>query len=131
RFLNGTLRWPHDFAYSEVDDVEPIDTEIPKIVMNAGDDFFTRKGVNPRFVFTTASAYLSHNDQTIRVWMKRLPDYLIGYMRTIKVARVDMVHSGRDRLAQNRNRRVNIAGRSPDLRPGELHRSVAHPIYAH
>ena len=35
RFFDGSFRWFHDFANSKVDDVERVDTEISKIVMNA------------------------------------------------------------------------------------------------
>ena len=60
--------------------------------------------------------------------MERLLNDLIGHMRTVKVAGIDMIHAGRNRLSQNGDRAINIARRSPHLRAGQLHRAIAHAI---
>ena len=65
--------------------------------------------------------------------MKRLLDELIGHVRAIEVAGVDVVHSGGDRLAQNSGSTWDIAWRSPNefaaVLAGKLHGStVAHAV---
>src|ERR1700682_4632016 len=64
--------------------------------------------------------------------MQRLSDDLIGYMRTIEIAGVDVVQARRHGLAQKRDRTGNIARRAPHelvaILSGELHRPVTHPI---
>src|ERR1700758_5108947 len=60
--------------------------------------------------------------------MKRLPNDLIGDVRTVVVAGVDVVHAGLHRLPQNCNGLVAIAWRPKDVRAGELHGAVAHSV---
>ena len=63
--------------------------------------------------------------------MERLLDDLIGHMRTVIVAGIDVVYASRNRLSQNCNRSVNITRRSPHLRAGKLHRAIAHAVQGH
>ena len=72
RFFDGSFRWFHDFANSKVDDVERVDTEISKIVMNAVDQLLTRKGLNRRFVCTAPGAHFGYDYQAGRTGMKGL-----------------------------------------------------------
>ena len=130
-FFNGSFRWPHDSSDAQIDDIERVESEIAKIVVNAIDQFLARKSMNPGLVFATSSAYLGDDHQTVRIGMERLLDDLVGHMRTIKVAGIDMVHAGGDRLSQNGDRSVDIARRSPHLRTGKLHRTVAHAVHGH
>jgi hypothetical protein len=60
--------------------------------------------------------------------MERLVDNLIGHMRTIEVARIDMVHPSINGLSQDSNRTGKIARRSPDFWTRQLHRPVTHAI---
>ena len=61
--------------------------------------------------------------------MQRLADQLVGDVRAVEVAGVDVVHAARHRLAQHGERRVAILGRTEDAGPGELHRAVAHAVH--
>ena len=65
--------------------------------------------------------------------MERLLDELIGYVRAVKVARIDVVHAGGDGLAQNSDRTRNIARRPPDqlvaIPSRKLHGAIAHSVY--
>ena len=45
--LDRTFRWLQDGTNPEVDDLKPVDTEIPKIVVNAVGQLLTREGGNP------------------------------------------------------------------------------------
>ena len=98
--------------------------------MNRIDQFLTRKSMKPGLVFPPASAHLGDDHQAVRIGMKRLLDDLIRHMRTVIVAGIDMIHAGRNRLSQNRDRSINIARRSPNLRTGKLHRAIAHAVQA-
>src|SRR5580658_3632057 len=118
RFFDGSFRRPRDSANPKIDDIKPVEPEISKIVMDAIDQFPTRKSMNPRLVLATAGAHLGDDHKAIRIRMERLLDNLIGYMRTVKVAGIDMVHARRNCLSQNSNCTVNITGWSPDLRTG-------------
>src|SRR5215469_13353207 len=118
RFFDGSFRWCHDSANSQVDDVERIGSKIPKIAMNAVDQLLTRKGLNPRFVCPAPGAHFGNDYQASRIGMKGLFDNLIGNMRAVIIAGVDMVHASGDRLSQNRNCSVNIPWRSPNFGAG-------------
>ncbi len=45
--LDRSFRWRGDSTHSKVDDVEPFDAEVPKIVMNAVEQFVARKCLIP------------------------------------------------------------------------------------
>ena len=99
--------------------------------MDAIGQFLTRKSMEPGLVAAPARTQLGHDDQVIRIGMQRLLDDLIGHMRAVKVAGIDVIHAGRDRLSQNSNGGLPIARRAPHLRTGKLHRSIAHTVYDH
>ncbi len=64
--------------------------------------------------------------------MEGLPDELIGYVRTVKIARIDVVHAGGNGLAQNGDGAGNIVRWTPDqfaaIASGELHCPIAHAV---
>src|SRR5579875_1151342 len=131
RFLDGAFQRPHCASHAEIDDVEGVEREIAQIVVNSGGQFFTRKGMNPRFVCSAASAYLGDDHQAVRIRMKSALDDLVGHMRAVKVAGIDVVDAGGNGRAQNGDGGVYITGRSPHLRAGKLHCAVAHAIYGY
>ena len=61
--------------------------------------------------------------------MQRLADELVGDVRAVEVAGVDVVHAARDGLAQHGQCRVVILGRAEHAGPGELHGAVAEPLH--
>ena len=62
--------------------------------------------------------------------MKRVLDNLIGHMRTVVVAGINMVHARVDGLAQNGNGGRDISGRPEDAGSGKLHSAVTHAVQA-
>ena len=58
--------------------------------------------------------------------MERLFNELIGKMRTIKIARVDVVNAEPNDFAQDRERTVVVGRRSEYMRTSQLHGAVAH-----
>jgi hypothetical protein len=73
--------------------------------------------MNPGFIFTSASAHLGDDHQTVWIGMERLLDDLIRDVRTVEVAGVDVVDPQRDSLSQYRDCNVNIARRPPTCGP--------------
>ena len=65
--------------------------------------------------------------------MERLLDELIGCMRAIKVARIDVVRARGNGLAQNSDRTRNVAWWPPDqlvvISTSKLHCAKAHSVY--
>src|SRR2546430_6443489 len=95
------------------------------------DQLLARKRMRPRLVFTPAGAHLGDNYQSSRIRMERLLDGLIGHMRTVVVAGIDVIHAGRHSVSQNGDGTVDITRWSPHLWTGKLHCAVAHPVQGH
>ena len=60
--------------------------------------------------------------------MQRLADNLVGDVRAIQIAGVDVVDAARDGLAQHRERRAAIFRRPENPGPRELHGAVAEAL---
>src|SRR6201998_1138776 len=90
--------------------------------------------VKPGTVGAAASADFGDEHQVIVIWMQRLLNDLIGDMRTVEIAGIDVVHARCDSLAKNRDRTGNIAWRTPNLLvailSGELHGPITDPVYS-
>ena len=61
--------------------------------------------------------------------MKCLANKLVGDMRTVEIAGVDVVHPARNRLAQDGDGRGAIFRRAKYARSGKLHRAIAHTVH--
>ena len=61
--------------------------------------------------------------------MQRLGDDLVGDMRPVEVAGVDVVDAARDRLAQHGDAFGAVLRRAEDALAGELHGAVAHAVH--
>src|ERR1051325_4510078 len=92
--LDRPFRRFRESAHTQIDDIESFEAKISEIVMNASDDLFPRERGNPRFIRTTTCAHLRNNHEVVRKGMQRFLDDLIGYVRTVEVARVYVVHAG-------------------------------------
>ena len=105
-----------------------VQSEISQIIVDGIDQFLTRKRMNPRFVLCPPGTYFGDDHQSIRIGMKRLLDDPVGHVRTVKIARIDVIDPGRHCLSQNGYRCVNIARRSVHLWTGKLHGAIAHSL---
>jgi hypothetical protein len=83
----------------------------------------------PRTVLAAPGADLGDDDEIVGIGMERFADELIGNVRAIVVARVDVIDPARDRLAQHGDRAVAVPRRPEHARSGELHRAVAEPLH--
>src|SRR5580698_4141428 len=87
--------------------------------------------MNPGLVCAPASADLGDNHEAIRIGMERPLNKLIGHMRTVEVAGINMVHARLYGLAQNSYGSVNISGWSPHPWTRKLHCTVPHAVHGH
>src|SRR5258705_13957973 len=99
-FCDGSFRWAHDATDSKIDDVEGVEPEVTEVVVSAVDQLLARKGVNPGLVLTAARAQFGDDHEAWRIGMERLLDDLVGYVRTVEVAGVGVVHAGLNRVSQ-------------------------------
>jgi hypothetical protein len=92
--------------------------------------FLGRHSRNPRAILAASGADLGDDDEIVWIRVQRLANDLVGDVRSVKVAGVDVVHAVRDGLAQHGERRTAILRRSEHARPGELHGAVADALHA-
>ena len=60
--------------------------------------------------------------------MQRLADQVVGDVRAVEVAGVDVIDAARHRFAQDGDRGVVVLRRSEHVRAGKLHRAVAESL---
>src|SRR5262249_25099469 len=99
--LDGTFGWLGNSTDAQIHDVEAFHAEIAEIVLSAGEQILTGKCGYPRFVFTAAGTQFGYDDQVFWVRMEGFLDDLIGYMRAVKIAGVDMNYASGDRFTQD------------------------------
>jgi AcrR family transcriptional regulator len=87
--------------------------------------------VYPGLVGAPSGTHFRDNDQPIRIRMECLLDDLIGHVRAVVVARVDMIHTRFNGFSQNHDSLIGIARRSPHLRTRQLHRAITHASNRH
>ena len=61
--------------------------------------------------------------------MQGLTDKLVGDVRAVEIAGIDMVYAVRNGLAENRQRRAMILGRTEYAGACELHSAIAEPVH--
>src|SRR5579862_909814 len=119
-------------AEPEIYNLERIEAQVAQIVMYGIDNLLPRACVKPGTVGAAASADFGHDHQVIGIRMQRLLNDLIGDMRTVEIAGIDMIHARCHSLAQNRDRAWNIAWWAPNLLiailSGELHGPITDPV---
>src|SRR4029077_20019100 len=129
-FCDRSFRWLRKPADAKIDDVKIVETEIPEVVVSSIDQFLSPERGNPRFVGSSASTEFGHDDQAGGIGMQSTLDNLIGYMRAVIVAGVDVVHARVYRFAQNSHRGINVPWRPKNFSSGKLHGTVAHAVDA-
>jgi hypothetical protein len=114
-------------ADAEVDDVQLVEAEVLEVLVNRSAKLVGRARRGPPTLGVAAGANLRHDPQILGVGVERLPDDLVGDVRAVVVARVDVVDSQRDGLAQDSDCLIAVGGRAKDVGSGQLHRAVADP----
>ena len=105
RSLARPVDSPHD---AQVDDVERVEAEVAQVVVHRAASSAGAMRRDPRGVRAAHRADLGDDDQIVRIGVQRLADELVGDVRAVEVAGVDVVDAARDRLAQHGERGVAI-----------------------
>src|SRR5215471_11492567 len=98
--------------------------------MSAIVQLLARKGGNPGLVCAATRPQFGDDDQVLGIGMKGLFYDLVGHMRAVIVAGVDVIYARSDRLSQYDDRRVNVPWRPVNFGAGKLHRPIAHAVEA-
>src|SRR5262249_31601997 len=79
---------------------------------------------------TSPRTDLGHDDKIVPIGVKRLTNDLVGDMRPIKVAGVDVIDATLNGLAQHGDGCLAIFGRPEDTGPSKLHRAIAEAVHS-
>ena len=90
--------------------------------------FLTGESRHPRLVRAAPGADLGDDDQIVAIRVKRFADDLVGDMRTVEIAGVDMINPTCNGLAQHGERRIVILRRTEYAGTCQLHGAVAEPF---
>ncbi|MNL24489.1 hypothetical protein D3C87_1459240 [compost metagenome] len=110
---------------AEVADVDDVEAEIAEVVVDGGGKLLLRHGRQPFGIRAASCRNLGDDGEIVRIGMQRFTDDLIGDMRTVEIAGVDMIDAGLDGGTQNGDSGSAILRRSEDARAGKLHCTVA------
>jgi hypothetical protein len=108
--LLGAVARPH---HAVVNDVENVEIQVSQVVVHTRGKLLRRDGRLPRLVGRAPCPQLGDDHQVFRIRMERLLDYLVGDVRTVVVAGIDVVHACHDGLAKDGDGAVRVLGRSP------------------
>ena len=61
--------------------------------------------------------------------MQRLANDLVGDMRPVEIAGIDVIDARRHGFAQHGDRRITVLRRPEHAGSGQLHGAVAHAVY--
>lgn len=106
-----------------------VEAQVAQVVVHRPDQFGRALRRVPGCVRTAGAADLCHDREGFRIRVQRLADQLIGGVRAVVVARVDVINAVRHRFAQNSECSVAIPGRPEHTAPSELHCAVTHPVH--
>ena len=112
--------WP-----AQIDDLEPVEAQVAQVVVHRFRQVCGRGRRVPRLVGAAPCAEFRDDDEVVRVQMQGFADQLVGDVRTVDIAGIDVVDVARHGLAQHGKRGRTILGRTEDAWAGELHCAVA------
>src|ERR1700733_2119911 len=112
---------------AKVDHIEHIQAKVSQVVVHRLDQLWRGESRSPGSVCAAPGSDFGHDEQIIGIRMQRLANQLIGDVRTVVVAGVDMVHTARHRFAQHGKRCLWVLRRTEYPGAGELHGAVAKP----
>ena len=87
------------------------------------------EGRDPRGVISAHGTDLGHDHEVVGVRMKRFANKLVGDVRAIKIASVNVIDPARHSRPQHGKRGVAILRRSKHARSGELHGAIAQAVH--
>jgi hypothetical protein len=88
---------------AQVHDVQRLDLEIAQIVMHRGAQLLPTLRRKPGSVSAPSRTDFGYDRQARGIGMQRLRDDLVGDVRAVEIAGVDMVDAARNGLAQDGN----------------------------
>src|SRR5690606_930604 len=91
-----------------------------QVVMPRLRQLLSGKRRQPGGILAASGSDLGHNRKVVPVRMKRLADTLVGHMRSVKIAGINVIHTRRHRFTQHRQRRIFVFCRTKNARPAKL-----------
>ncbi len=128
RCLEGGVGGEDGRTEAEVDDGEGVEAEVAEVVVDGAGELLCGDGGEPGGVAAAAGADLGDEEEVFGIGVESFLDELVGDVRAVEVAGVDVVDAEADGLAKHGKGGGVIARRTPDVRAGELHGAVAEAV---
>ena len=90
-------------AEAQIHHLQRLEAQVAQSVSYGIDHLLAGASVEPGTVGAAAPTHFGHDRQIVRIRMQRLPDDLIGYMRTVEIAGIDVVHARDATASKNRD----------------------------
>ena len=110
--LDGAGLGAVEGAEAEVDGVEHVEAEVAEVVVDRLAQLLGRSCVRPAALGVPPCPHLGHDPQLLGVWVQRFPDDLVGDVRAVEVAGVDVRDAHLSDLAQHGDGFAAIFGRA-------------------
>jgi hypothetical protein len=114
-------------GHAQVHHLQHVDAKVAQIVVDRTCELSRALRRAPGSIGPSYGADFGHDHQVLRIGVQRFPYQLVGDMRSVEVARVDVVDPSRDGFAEYRKRGLAVLGRPEDAGTRQLHGAVAHP----
>ncbi len=126
RAFAGLMDVAHD---AQIDHIHRLEPEIAQIILDSAGQIVRFLRRQPGRIGPSHGADLGDDGQILGVRMQRFLDDLVGDMRAVEIAGVDMVDALGDSLAQHGEGGVAILGRTEDAGTGQLHGAITHAVH--
>ena len=118
----GTVKRPDP----QVHDVDRVEAEVVEVVVHGLAQLLRSQRRGPAALRVPERADLGHDVQRLGVRVQGLPDDLVGDVRAVIVAGVDVRDAQLHCLPQHGHGRVAVGRRAEHVRAGQLHGPVSH-----
>jgi len=113
----------------QIGDLDHVDAQIVEVVVDGGGQLVAREGGVPRRILAAPRSEFGDDGEVGGIGVERLADDLVGDVRAVEVACVDVIYPRLDRGAQHGNGFAVVVWWTEDALPRELHRAIAHAVH--
>jgi len=99
--------------------------------VSAVDELLAGERRDPGCVFAASGAEFGDDDEAVWIGVDGILDDLVGDVRAVEVAGVDVIDVCCDGFAEDGEGGVHVAWWAEDVRAGELHGAIAHAMHGH
>ena len=113
-------------TYAQVDHIERVEAEAFEVVVHGLAQLLRSARCGPSALRISQRSYFRYDVKVFGIWVECLANNLVGDVRPVIVARVDVGDAETYRFTQHAHRGISVARRPEHVRTRQLHCTVAH-----